>query len=449
MTSDSYLQALEEAHSLGIDVQVVVGSQAGSILYNLSSFSIADSIYSLFPQVRCDISEPTGLLTETRMFNIPGYEFDLQYQDATKVPHTLPCYVVHGETTNYTRYGEMNGTLSTSLEHVLGAEKFDEPLVFSPTAETTKSGTSSIVLKASSTEGAVQALLSRYAGKVSVKAGDTWFFPKKDSDFLPTWDILYSKYTNIKDFVDNQILPLSYVKDADPFYCFVNVKNELSFKDFESLSNQNTQANMKVFSARVAFLNTSTDVKVDSSIDNSIILFSFTPFSGEYDKLIKSVVVRSSVFEEGTDGSAYDTTISDIGSAYSYDNGLALCYYGSNGLIGWNNSIIEFADEKKKNRFLSIHEFARRRLMFTEHAVATTALNYDLCAGVVINVISANYRSAEGMQTENFTGKWVVESSFHTFTAQNHVGITKLFLGRVSTKAPEVVSAYMYKGSNL
>lgn len=374
------------------------------------SIIIADSIYSFLPEIDISLGDDLGTYVESRLLT-NGIRIRLDYGGALDSGDTwMPLTQKTGEVMSQSREGVISGDLSMAFEHRLkNLHGNKEPKAFLLNGY-----------------GNSQSIVKKMFGSSDLIRNKN-FYIQNPVDCL---DWVYSPSVEPDDFVDNYLLPNSYVKDNDPCFCFINAQNDLCFYDLEGLVN--LDMNRKVIETEI--VENDYIIYMKNLEDNKAFLIpmlTFFPYTLDYDVVGSTIDMYASSFMNGDDSMTH-TDMSEKGSYGDFtivhrDDGGEYSFYASD----------RYLDERAGQRFRASLDFGRRKQMFTDRAMASFPINLDICAGMTIRVKNVSYGGAVYSNSETYTGNWLVEESRHVWDGVNRTGKTTVSLARIGATYPK------------
>ena len=220
-------------------------------------------------------------------------------------------------------------------------------------------------------------------------------------------------YTFVKEF----LLPQATNGKVRPYVFFRNLLNELHFESIEFL--ENNAPSEKLFFGNIE----------DENGNAYNVLNSFLPFNESINKTMINFHVEGKILKD-------DLTIEKMTKSIASDS--------NNKIPVLSNTRIHH-EEYFNRQFNPKVEYSQlnnaycaniiKSAIFLDKAFGTIAFHPNLVAGKVVD-ISVTILDEEGKPelSETFSGKWLIEQSYHYWDGFNKKGMTKLIFCRSSMK---------------
>lgn len=344
------------------------------------TFSMRDSIHSLYSKGSLKFNDVTGYLLESRMFTdgIP-IELTLGFNEVVAVNK----YLFH----------RMEVT-STGNPHQLGGEIEVSAIHESYRQQDRKS--------------------RAYDAKPSqIMEGllDYVFFDKEiEGTKVLTINKLYCPRMNQEEFVQNILLPtsLSLSKNPSPYYCFIDCQDVLHYESLLGMMSKSPVTQL--------YLTPRTNIG-----DYYQKILSFSPFSSDVVKLRDSLDFSLEYLsDDGNFGlQSKDVSVSDIDSPLPiYDLKV--------GKVPVLDDIAESFDDLVFASAVSKQRYA----LLQDRVLVTIPLYVELCAG---KMVSLDTVYGGNIASDSYSGNYLIEQSDHIWNGENQSGFTQLVLTRVAT----------------
>ena len=358
------------------------------------SFSMIDSIYSLYNRATMSIRDQGGLFQEA-YFNSPGVKHELTFGYQEK--HITGSYVV-AKPQNGTpeAYGGVAGEVNMNL---IGDWSFNQP-------------------------NRQTCYKKRISEIVSFLAGD--YFGQNNLDINDTgnqsvW--IQGGQTDAR-FIENILLPNAFSQNAkgSPFYAWVGNDGQFHFRNYQSLFRSVGQTDDDLFyTPQLAQPGKDNTRSTNSFIDLKV-------FSKQPKKQSKDVQFYTTPLE---DGSVVTTDDSIINHAQipSQKRAQVLSTVSRSIPLGFSrkNLLDNFSGQQAY--------FFRDDLMLDKlFGYLPTSLNLN--SGKKVGVTTNLSVSGNPTTSQRHSGEYIIELAEHLWSAPEKLGYTKLLLSRATSKVP-------------
>lgn len=363
------------------------------------SFSMRDSVHSLFPRATLELDDTTGLFHEYQLL-IEGAPLELSYgyeEDFIK------NYYVVERTENPTPgvQGSISGAYVGRLVHRWAhLQELKSEAIKGPASSVVGTLLGSIEFK----QKTIQA---------SLNAG-TWYRPMVSQ----------------QDMIERILLPRTFSQDADktPYFCFIDSKNGFWFTSFAKLWAQVPLADLEYKA-------------VGSTGFNRYSVQDLKPFSPG-DENVRPTLGRRLFALNDQDGTFADEL--DPITDHPKQGSMSMPLLGDGALVTGYDYPGYFRPNDKfdQDNLNGLKLNGVRNGLMLERLYATLPLNPQLTAGATVNVKTYLY-SQDGVQLSlYYSSKYLIESSDHVWNGQSQTGHTNLLLARNRVKLP---SSYLIK----
>jgi hypothetical protein len=365
----------------GFELGISVNGSSQSVDPQEVSFTLLDSIYSLFPKAVLSFRDHFGYGLESKAYiNGTKIEITLNYEEnLLKCPYIVNSY----ETQELSETTQLNGKIVLELIH----EEYKNSL------------RDTSAYRGNPSEIISEIFPSSHFLEDSIFIEDTKEIKDKN---------LYNPNMTKEDFVKNILLPnaFSLEKSYSPYLCFINSSNEFYFKSIKQLMEEKEVSDL-FFDSNQAHENYQEKV------------FSAYPFSDRLSDVRDSFTYNLSYFSE--EDQEY--------KEYSIDN-FNIVEYNQVSLSGsteLTKPSIYFGvkSEKYREKEINNYLFSKRTDIFPERLIITIAFYPECCSGktVYFNATYGNENSSE-----SFSNKYIIEQSQHIWDGVTKRGLTKLVL---------------------
>lgn len=362
------------------------------------SFSMADSIYSLYNYLTFSLNDHTGLLQEY-FGTTEGLKLRLEY--GTPEQSNICTYAIRkNELSDISIIGTLAGTVDIEMVNYWR-------------------NTQSIRSKAyQNTITAIISELIRNQG-----------FSDTDLEDTGNNDYWYQMMTTDGKFINDVLLPNAFKSgDNSPFYAYITSDNVFHLKNLASMLNTSV---VDEINYRPVGHSSSKEEYQTLQIRrwNS-------PSEEHYNDISRRVFTISR-----TDGSITENDDGITSYPPKVNRSMAIMNVPSDATgyydVGFENTE---TGPRENNKGLKINSM--RKSTLTEHFLVMMPFNPKMLAGklVQLNIYSAD---DPDKLLHNFSSKYVIENSEHVWDGPNHKGFTKLILGRKYTNV--IPSSYLLK----
>lgn len=374
---------------------ITLGSQ--EIGLNLKSFdiSVRDSIYSFAPEVTFTTNDISGTGFESRL-NILGQDMAFTVGTGTaevSYPLTCTCY----ETPETDTSNGLSGTLKMVFRHAAafvgkqseGWERQSPADVFKYLISQMRNDFVSF------THGQLQSAI--------VEVNHT--------SRCSAYPLILNPKLNAEDFIDKILLPLANdgSVSTSPYYAYINIENRANF---ESLKDMMDRAPVK----KILFGKTPGDET------NAITAIKVIPYSQDYSRISEFIDKTFTYLDQKHEVRSEDISLDKVVIP------LALMKSSSTETLVSPSDLRGTIDPVKEAGMIINKE--RKGLLF-DKLIVLVFMDVTLCAGRTVDVEA--YLNIPGeTKSQNYSGKFIIESSEHLWDASSLMGYTRLILGRMS-----------------
>jgi len=377
---------------VGYDIGLYINGAEQTPDPYIISFTIKDSIYTVFPSVELFFPDESGYLLEVGVFT-QGMPFNIKYgvtslSKMLSVNFNVSCADVIQTLVG----GGFNGRIAVKGLH----NSFFSKRV-APNLALKKATVSEAVKKLFSSEDNL--IVENTKGNVEAYAiDDPYRFAR---------EVLLPQATNSK---------------VKPYLFFRNLENELHFESIDLLENSKE--------IKKLFYGTLTDDSVEES-DAYNMLFSFFPFTEKLDRTLTNFSANGKLLNKDLSFEKVDKSI-----ATNADNKIPVIQsnriYNEQYLNRQFNPAVNY--DQINNGLLAD---AMRSSFFVNKAMCNLSFHPDLVAGRTVELLVSLEGTDQNMQvSQNYSGKWLIEQSRHTWDGSQKKGFTNLILCRSSIKPP-------------
>jgi len=342
------------------------------------TFSLRDSIHSLYPRGTFKVNDVSGYLLESRAFTegIP-VEITMGFNEISLTNkylfHKMEVPVVPNP-------NQLSGEIDASLIHEsYRTESMDsKSFPYNPSA-------------------IVNSLFNyNFMGKVI-----------EQTKILST-NHLYQPRTTKEDFVKNVLLPnsLSAKQSPSPYYCFIDSKDILHYESLLGMLSKNPITKL--------YLTSKNRVEYYQKI------LSFQPFSYDITKHRNSLDFSFEIItdDDNKEFERKEISVSDVQSPYP--------------LYNCTKENVPVFDEIEENFDESVYSSIinkQRYSLLSDRVLVTTPLHTDYCAGTVLE-LDTEYAGSNS--SFSYHGLYLIEQSDHVWNGETQDGFTQMILARVS-----------------
>ena len=388
----------------GYFYEILVNGIAVGIPPSSVSFSLNDSVHSIYSNCKFSFNDYTGLIFEGKGI-IEGMplEVHLGYSEEDKI--TSPYIVKSYEIPSTTTPGNLNGVVNGELIHAFYNRQEIKSFAY-------KGPISTIV----------EEIVSDYPYKNTVIEttgnDDTWYRP----------------LITQKDFITNILLgnAYSYNSGETPFFSFTDSNNVFHFESYNSMYSRNV---VRSFSYKTVNR---------ESIDPDLI-YDIKPFSAgitQYYKGLKRLIH----YQSQVDASVIE--LEDNIMDHPTPGDARFPYIGDTEIFTGKQFLNLYEEENPgKENLLGRALNALRKTFFTERFIITTALSIDVLAGMTIDLKTISFDDQGEVNSIYHSGKYLVERSQHTWNGEKQVGTSNFVIARKYVSIPDnyIVKENMYK----
>lgn len=351
------------------------------------SFSLKDSIYTIFPTAVIEMNDIEGWILEGRaLTNGSEIELTLGYKEYSM----KNSYIVNTmETIEGMKSTQLSGNLSSELIHKSYAQNASFVKSYPPNPA-----------------NIIQELFKESQFNEYL-VESTKNIPEKR---------IYNPYMTKKDFIEKILLPnsVSSKNKISPYFCFIDSLNNFHYQSFEQLMKQSNLYELYF------------GYKKEYDYYNEAIL-SFFPFTEKLKNNESDMKVQISYLSDDQNPQ-FKTKEFPIASlnhgAYPIKEVSIAPQYSFHGVTK------ESSELKTQIRGVYLQKLS----LFPDKIAVTTPIFPDYCAGkkVILQVLYG----AGGDVSESFSGEYIIEQSDHTWDGSTQQGFTQLVLGSPSPKYP-------------
>lgn len=350
------------------------------------SLTVKDSIHAMFPSAELAVKDISGMFIEFHAFamGVP-VEISVGYENAMMV---CPFLVSSSEVPSNSVYGYLNGETKSKLIH----ESFRSQKIIS---ESYSLVPSEIISK-----------LAPDFGCSTVSVEDTKVI--QDGPY-------YQPLMTQAEFIKKVLLPnsMSGANPTSPYYAFIDSDNNFKYLTFDGMY-------AETVSESLYYSN-----KFVENVSQKILAVSpFTP-----DLLDKATTLSIKKFKF-SEGSYTDQSTDLVNNMYDdspvYDCATVRSYID----LGFESSDDVQINKLRQNRLVAT-------ALGMDRLLVTTSFNGKLHAGATVNV-SADL--ATGEVSESVSGKYLIESSFHTWDGDTKRGLSTFVLVRRQAVWPKTLT---------
>jgi hypothetical protein len=369
----------------GYDIEVLINNASVSPSANSYAMSLHDSIYSTFPSLEIEFSDPSGAFLEYGTFwqgtpikvnfgiastgDLLKSEFRVVDRDVIKSGETVPG---------------LSGNLKIASFHKSFFENRESP---------------NKALKEMTVSDAIKKLFP------SVKSDDT-----KGKIESYAFDDPYL-------FVREVLLPQATNGKIRPYCFFRNLKGDLYFKSIEELEGGSSEATLELR-------------RIDAQDENKFdIMNSFLPFQESLDDMMEKLHAESKILKNDLSFEIEDKSVA-TDAKYKIPVMADTRIHHDRYFHRQFNPKVEYDLIKP-----GLYADAMRAGFFIDKAVVNIPFHPKLMAGKVVKTeVSIYDASHNAILSETFSSRWLIEQSTHLWDGMKKQAGTSLVLCRSSLK---------------
>ena len=367
----------------GYEIELTLNnSEAEEFDYRSISFSLRDSIYSLYCSGTFSIHDPSGYFLEARAFS-EGVPLDLSFGILGELLSN--SYFTHGmEVKGADTALQLSGKIETGLTHISAKEHECLSRSFDPVPS-----------------DIIKELYDHVFEDTFIEATKA---------ILPEEKKIFQPRMNQEDFINRVLLPnsLSNEKTPSPFYCFIDSMNQLHYESYMKMYDRSPLATL--------YLN--REKKIDSFYQK---ILSFIPFTFDARK-------HNKIFDFSIEGFTDEETPQyekSIQSIIDYGDSPYPVYNYPTEVQPWDNGFQNRTSEQVQANIL----FKQRNAICPDKILVTVPLHTDFCSGQTVNI---DVEYVDMNTSYSYEGKYLIERSDHVWDGETMSGYTQLVLGRKS-----------------
>lgn len=376
------------------EIQLLVNKEEVDLSPESFSFTMYDSIHELFPTLRFDFHDTTGLMQEY-LFTVEGLKAQLLYgADNQTIRNNY--VIISDELLEPKTQGLLNGDVSVYMKHAFYDQQFVQSAAF---------------------EDRISNIVRKIAAKHSfdgVVINDTG-----------NEDVWYQPLVTDARFIRTMLLPYAYSRNAEgtPFFCFITSDNVFNFRNYASMIGEKP----------VATLVYESPGEQSSRNPNLIRDIERARTGSDYTRHLRRRVVtridssNGSVVEENdviTDAPSSGLKQVPIIDAESDPTGaLHLGYTGS--------------DSGEEEHRLGYQAHSRRDSFFLDRFRVSIPLNIALMSGKTVELDLTKWVSDDGGESSlTFRGNYLIEEASHIWDGGKKEGRSEMILSRKGMRVP-------------
>lgn len=377
------------------------------------NISIADSIYNVSPVITVDVTDSYGLYLGSRVggYGVPwnlklsAYGMPIQYQTRAE------SFEI--KSTSQTGEG-LGGEFSATLLH---------DFMFLPSE-----------VKAYKNKSA-SSLIGTLFGDYDFYGAEYDYSSSSNLDM----DHIYNPNLTPYRFLQEILLPLSSPTTDNvnnPYYVFIDAQNRLKYISLNTMLQRGAIKTLSISSVFRFPKNDSGKKQYDPDKYSKVNISA--PFSQKYTHIFDIIDTETCRIENGE----YSIVNSSLGKIAGdkmpfYDRKASKTQYMSEDYFQTSDEMMRLqAGINLKNR----------KAYLIDKLVVTTILDLDLCAGNMIN-LESYFSGMEETPAKAYTGKYLIESSVHRWSAEFNSGVSQLVLATPSPSLEKTVfDNHTYEG---
>lgn len=349
------------------------------------SFSLRDSIFSLYPVGNFSIQDPTGYFLESRAFT-EGVPFSITF--GLDGENLTNHYCIHSmENSEPIRPTQLGGAIDFSLIH----EAFRHQ---ARPSEAYLAVPSDII---------------------------TDIFPAifEDTEIESTQKVfdkpLYRARLNQEDFIHQILLPnsISSVSNPSPYYCFIDSRNILHFESYLQM----------IGKSPITTLFTNDQNKVPRYYQKT---FSFAPFTYNMVKHKKFVDISLEYISDEEEPQEKQ----EMKSLLDFSLTPYPLFQQEEEHMPFFEGVMK--EESVERSEAHIH-YLQRYAMNPDKIIVTTPLYTPFCAGTMVSV-DTEYEG--GNLSYSYSGDYLIEQSDHVWDGEGQSGYSQFVLGKMNPSYP-------------
>ena len=374
---------------------ITVGSQQIGLNLKSVNLSVSDSIYELAPRVILTAADSSGISFESRL-NILGQEIAFTVNTGEmEVSYPLTCTLY--ETPEVNSSNGLSGTLKIEFRH---AAKF--------------SGKEATGYSSQSPADIFKTLVSQMNNDFNSFSNGSVKAPVVNIDKTSrcsTYPLILNPGYETDRFLNEVLLPLANDGSTatSPFYAYINIENCANFESLKDML-QKSPCRKIVFGQAL------------SADTGDVMALTLYNFSQDYGKVSSFIDQSFTYLDKKHEIHSEDISLNKIVTP------LALMKNSTRTNLVYPENTYETIDETKES---GVEMFGHRKGLLLDKLVVTTFLDPMMCAGKTVDLnIYLNIPGIE--KSNNYSGKYLIESSEHIWNARSLMGYTRLVLGRMS-----------------
>lgn len=357
-----------------------------------TSFSINDSIYSLYNTASITVEDRTGELSEQLSF-VKGTEVEIDYGIKDYAANKGKYVIVnsHFPETGQGQPGIVSGKVEMRLKNAWYAQQEIHSRAFNDS---------------------IDSILRTLTGGVGA-------IRRQDISSTDGVDVWYQPMINDAEFIENVLLPNSFSFDAPstPFYAYITTDGVFHFKPAAAMYSANITDELEY----------PTNLTPDTTQPQKVLELR----NIREDKDLERHLLNRDVFRIDTDTGRLireDDSITDHISPsnkkfpFVADLSLKQDYVDQNR---------EEPTIDERNAEIGRLNYSHRPGMFIDRFIIITPLNPKLHSGQKINLITHTaMKNDRTDESPTFTDNYVIENAEHIWNSEQTRGFTKLIVGR-------------------
>lgn len=361
------------------------------------SFTLSENIYNIYSTGLIEVTDSTGILQES-LLTMKGSNLEITYGNIERSNRT-PMIILNDRTEEEP---VQTGILST---------KVSVPIIHSWYKEQE--------VKSFGHRGEISSIVRDIVEPYRI-------FDSMLIEGTNGTDIWYQCFVDDASFIENYLLPnaFSFNADSTPFCAFTTLDNVFNFTHMKKFFNENV----------VATLDYSQRANIETISENPVSsirrIKDRTDFLGELSEVV--------IYQINRNSGRLESRVTHI-TDYNKPSSRKLPYIGS---IEGASSILDLdyvePSTNQENNNTAQILFNQRRGMFLDRFMVLIPLNSDLHCGDKVQLnIDSSLDDSQSKFSNVFSSPYIIESLDHVWSGENHVGYTRLLLGRKYVSVPE------------